>query len=464
MVWLRKLAVCVVMLASCIGAASSAPPNGWWWNPAESGRGYFIETRDGVTVLGAFLYDSQGRPIWLVSGGASTDPYNYSGTLFSKLKGQTLFGPYVAPGPANIAGAVNVRFSDDERGTITWPDGSTTAIERMIVGTVDDVERPHSGWWWNPAEDGSGYSIEMQGDTLVFVGYAYADDGTPAWYLSAGRMSSATAYRGDLLKFSNGQVIGEPYRAPGAPQVVGTLEIEFKAVDEAILTFTEPAAAIEASVGSAKAGSTPRQLLVQLLVAQQKPLPKSYEGYIHLKQDSTIPGVSTQTIEVRGMFSDVEPLAGATTLAGGATYAPGRDSVIVLTINRTLSGGLPCAGIGSLTVPGSRLITQKLAEVRYWRTGGYTVFFRIAPTDKVPVTTTCTFPGGLTTTNTTLEAVDITYVVGGVATDSYCTDLPDCTFPSLPNAGTSGSFFRNFGPLTTGLQTLSGDFSFRARH
>ena len=32
---------------------------------------------------------------------------------------------------------------------------------------------PESGWWWNPAEGGRGYSIEIQDNQLFFAAYSY---------------------------------------------------------------------------------------------------------------------------------------------------------------------------------------------------------------------------------------------------------------------------------------------------
>ena len=29
---------------------------------------------------------------------------------------------------------------------------------------------PENGWWWNPAQSGRGFSIEVQGDTM-FLGF-----------------------------------------------------------------------------------------------------------------------------------------------------------------------------------------------------------------------------------------------------------------------------------------------------
>src|SRR5262249_53017901 len=61
--------------------AVAAPETGWWWNPAESGRGYFVESQGGITYMAVYLYADDGRARWLVAGGPNDDPYHYAGRL-----------------------------------------------------------------------------------------------------------------------------------------------------------------------------------------------------------------------------------------------------------------------------------------------------------------------------------------------------------------------------------------------
>jgi hypothetical protein len=222
-------------------AVIAAPQVGWWWNPAESGRGFFIESQNGVTFLGAYFYDTDGHATWLVAGGQNDDPYNYTGPLYAASGGQPLFGTYIAP-QGSAVGTVSVHFSDDTHGTLTWP-GGTVAIERQIFGGTGAVFQPFSGWWWNTDESGSGYSVELQGDKLFIVGFMYDDGGRPVWYFSAGPMTDDTTYSGTVLQFANGQTMSGPYKPPGPPATVATLDVQFTASNEATLTFSEASAA-----------------------------------------------------------------------------------------------------------------------------------------------------------------------------------------------------------------------------
>lgn len=73
---------------------------------------------------------------------------------------------------------------------------------------------PENGAWWNPNQMGSGFSIEIQGNTLLMAGFLYEDDGRATWHVSVGPMQNATTYQGRLLAFSNGQTLTGAY--PGA--------------------------------------------------------------------------------------------------------------------------------------------------------------------------------------------------------------------------------------------------------
>jgi len=129
--WIRVLATAIVIAAQ-IGLADAAPEVGWWWNPDESGRGYFIESQDGIFFMAAYFYADDGRARWLIAGGANSDPYNFSGRLSEVSNGQTLYGPYVPPTTLVDAGAVSVSFSDDIHGTIVWPGGTIPIIRDIF--------------------------------------------------------------------------------------------------------------------------------------------------------------------------------------------------------------------------------------------------------------------------------------------------------------------------------------------
>ena len=285
--WLRALATAIVFSAQA-GLASAAPEVGWWWNPDESGRGYFIESQGGIFFMAAYFYADDGRARWLIAGSANADPYNFSGRLSEVSGGQTLYGPYVPPTTLVDSGAVTVSFSDDTHGTIVWP-GGTIQIVRDIFDPGTASFQPESGWWWDPNQSGSGYSIEVQGNNLFIVGFMYDDAGNPVWYLSAGPLSTPTTYHGNLLQIVGGQTESGPYHPPSAANIIGTLDVNFSAVDQATLTFTEAAAARATSLRPLAGRTSQRNLQRQYKPAKYV-LPDIYKGFYNVTTVSHTPG------------------------------------------------------------------------------------------------------------------------------------------------------------------------------
>ena len=49
----------------------AAPQAGWWWNPAESGRGFFLEWQGGQLLMAGYMYDDNGNPVWYLSSNSA---------------------------------------------------------------------------------------------------------------------------------------------------------------------------------------------------------------------------------------------------------------------------------------------------------------------------------------------------------------------------------------------------------
>jgi len=106
---MNKWKIFASLLLSCCfcNYAFADPQPGWWWNPNESGRGFFVESQNGVTFVGAYFYDADGHAKWLVAGGQNADSYNYTGPLYELSGGQTLFGGFVAPtAPSSVGNEI----------------------------------------------------------------------------------------------------------------------------------------------------------------------------------------------------------------------------------------------------------------------------------------------------------------------------------------------------------------------
>lgn len=402
-----------VLLCCLCSAAQAAPQTGWYWNPNESGRGFFVESHDGVTFIGAYAYDPDGHATWYVAGGLNDDPYNYTGPLYNKSNGETLFGAYAPPGDANIVGTLSVSFSDDTHGTITWP-GGTVAIERQIFGGTDAPFQPFSGWWWNPDESGSGYSVELQGNNLFLVGFMYDDGGRPVWYYSAGPMTDPTTYQGDVLQFANGQIMGGPYHPPGLPTKVATLDIEFTATNAATLTFTEPSASVASSL-RAKAGgrSSTRPVQPQIPKVETFPYPLNYKGAFVFT--SIFSGLSWE------LSSNDNPVLDDQTFPGAPPqpkeeYASGGDYDMQISLKGTVAG-CNVKGTTDTHMPLHALDLSITHFAHYDLTFTFpTVILNAIMTcpDGQPTPVPLVYPGQVVTFSNAIPNVDLTHTHTGI--------------------------------------------------
>ncbi|MFO1312965.1 MAG: hypothetical protein U1F41_12970 [Burkholderiales bacterium] len=109
---LRRYGIATIgVLFMLAGPARAAPEVGWWWNPNESGRGFFVESQNGIIYIAGYFYEPDGRATWLVAGGPNSDSYNYQGQLLAFASGQTLGGPYRPPQAPVAVGQVGIEFT-----------------------------------------------------------------------------------------------------------------------------------------------------------------------------------------------------------------------------------------------------------------------------------------------------------------------------------------------------------------
>ncbi|MBL0140556.1 MAG: hypothetical protein IPP91_00380 [Betaproteobacteria bacterium] len=110
---------------------ANVPESGWWWNPAESGRGFFIEWQNGSADLAGYMYDEAGNPVWYLSLFPTPNPRTFSGNWWSYANGQTLMGAYKPPTlPPSTVAPVTVQFDTTTTATMTLPDGRQLPLTR----------------------------------------------------------------------------------------------------------------------------------------------------------------------------------------------------------------------------------------------------------------------------------------------------------------------------------------------
>jgi alpha-tubulin suppressor-like RCC1 family protein len=225
--------------------SGTIPDTGWWWNPGEPGRGFMIEQRNGKIFMATFLYEFSGRASWYGSGPTAYDNGNYTGVLNLYGSGQTLTGPYK---PATLIGgtfgSISINFSSNNTGSITWPEG-TIPIQRFdIISGGSSLTplsgTPQAGWWWNPNEAGRGFSLEIQGGTMLIAGYMYDTNGNPIWYSSTGAMANASTYQGNWIQYGYGQTLTGAYQpASVVNSNVGSLTLQFSSPTNGTMTLPD---------------------------------------------------------------------------------------------------------------------------------------------------------------------------------------------------------------------------------
>src|SRR4030095_3089640 len=128
----------------------------------------------------------------------------------SNVSGATFFVGYGSSGTSMINTGVN-------RAAVTVP-GSLTCLPSA----------PQTGWWWNPQEDGRGFSIEKRGNNLFFAAFLYDASGRSNWYVSSGPVAlEGTLFTGDLPAASGGQTLGGPYQRFPNLAGAGALNLTF---------------------------------------------------------------------------------------------------------------------------------------------------------------------------------------------------------------------------------------------
>lgn len=239
------LGLALVVLAVLSQSARAQPETGYWWNPAEGGRGFVIEIQGTTMYFAGFLYAASGEATWVSSSGPMSTPTSYSGSLITYSGGQTLTGAYQSAQASSVSpGTVAINFASDTTASLTWP-GGAIPIQRFDIvpggsSATQPAGNPQTGYWWNPAEAGRGFTLEVQNGTMYLAGFMYDAAGNPLWYLASGNMSSATLFQGTWTQYGNGQTLTGSYQpASVVNSNVGAVTLQFASTTSATLTLPD---------------------------------------------------------------------------------------------------------------------------------------------------------------------------------------------------------------------------------
>ena len=84
----------------------------------------------------------------------------------------------------------------------------------LLIASQAKAFTPESGFWWNPDEPGSGYTIEIQDNFLFIIAYVYDGVGNPIWYTSGTTMGGNALFDSVLDYTYNGPCIDCNYTQP----------------------------------------------------------------------------------------------------------------------------------------------------------------------------------------------------------------------------------------------------------
>ncbi len=225
----------------------------WWAGESQNGWGMSIVQHGNTQFNVLYVYDTAGKPIWVVMPGGS---WNTAFTEYSGAVYQPTSAPYYASAslPFTVGkpvGNVALTFSSLQtavlRYTINGISG-TKNIQRQSFGgaRTDEAVRGRLPvgdlWWGGVAENGWGINIAQQGTTLFGVWYTYDNLGNTTWMVLPGGTWQDNAYSGNLYTTTANAWLGNGYNAASLRvNAVGSLRIEFLNADAALMRVELPA-------------------------------------------------------------------------------------------------------------------------------------------------------------------------------------------------------------------------------
>ena len=164
----------------------------------ESGQLQAVPT-DSLRAYITGVLSAQGQAVTILNGVPTVN-----------IGGATFYVGYGTSATAMINGGIN-------RSAVTVPGAR-----------VCKPQAPQTGWWWNPAEDGRGFSIEAQGNRLFMAAYLYDVSGRSTWHVATGPTSlDGSVFNGQLWSFGSGVTLAGAHRANTRLPDAGPISLTF---------------------------------------------------------------------------------------------------------------------------------------------------------------------------------------------------------------------------------------------
>jgi hypothetical protein len=172
--------------------------------------------------------DALGLRYYIVQANAPRQPAILN-SYFSDVSGPTT-GTLMFP-PLSVSSPLPEQIDGDPDGafTIEALDATNTLRGLINIPALSVVAQgfvPQVGLWWNPAESGTGYSLDSKHGVLVVTVYTYTADGQPMWYLASGPITNG-AFVATMDKYAGGPCIACSFKANTFRGNDGTIVINF---------------------------------------------------------------------------------------------------------------------------------------------------------------------------------------------------------------------------------------------
>lgn len=196
--------------------------NMWWGGTTENGWGMSVVKHGSQLFNVLFIYDSEGKPTWVVQPGG-TWAYGI-GSVFVGPMYSPRSAPWFAYDASKlVAGAslgnTSTAFYGPTRGRLLaylGTENKDKLLERQDF--TGDAPSPMQGvadmWWGGESQNGWGIAVLEQFGNLFLVWFTYGDDGKPTWFvMPGGTWSDSRSYSGSIYRTAGTDWIVGPYDA-----------------------------------------------------------------------------------------------------------------------------------------------------------------------------------------------------------------------------------------------------------
>lgn len=197
----------LMMTALLLGTALAGPAAAeFWTGPNNTGLAISKDPTTSNNFVAYYGYRIDGTPTFRIANQGDQSNVHFNGATYSARGGQVLGETWQAA-TLTEAGNVRLTFANVEQGTLQLDDGLVQDLTRTVIQSgrpapTTNANYLTTGWYWNASEPGTGYAVEVQGDTFFATVFSYLSNGDDVWYMTTGgltRNGNATwSYSGPL--------------------------------------------------------------------------------------------------------------------------------------------------------------------------------------------------------------------------------------------------------------------------